>query len=379
MNGNNRRGFTLVELLVVIAIIGVLIALLLPAVQQAREAARRMSCANNLSQLILAVHNYEAANGYFPAGSINDKGPIRNAPVGYHHNWISATLPYLGDSTTYNHIDFKKSVYDKAQNGPRKLNLDYLTCPSSPWSRANDKVAVSHYVGIHNHCELPIDTTNTGVFILNRNISTNDVSDGLSFTMFLSEALPEPTSNLGWLSGTRATLRNTGTPPNQGPAVALPNVFTSKEWINTLALRPDEIDFDDGFGEIMEEGDEEEVVAEGEKTDEEPAKDETSAEQSDEKASQEENKQTRKKLGEKDFMDFTASAVPGFATGGVQVFGVLPNDPTFYVGGVSSYHPGGVNNAFGDGGVRFIAETADPQSFYQLGHRSDGKLRVGEY
>lgn len=387
MNKPNRNAFTLVELLVVIAIIGVLIALLLPAVQQAREAARRMSCANNLSQLILAVHNYEAANGFFPAGSVNDKGPIRNAPVGYHHNWISATLPYLGDPTTYNHIDFSKSVYDKAQNGPRRMNLGYLTCPSSSWNQASDKVGVSHYVGIHNHCELPIDTTNTGAFILNRRISTNDVSDGLSFTMFLSEALPETSSNLGWLSGTRATLRNLGAPPNSRSAVMLPNVFKSQEWLDTLAVKSSDLQIDDGMMDEFDEEDSEEAErgeGEVEENDSMLAADEATAEESKpgETTQEEEGEQkVVKKFTEKDFMDFSKNpaAAPGFVTGGALVYGVVPNDSTLYVGGISSHHPGGVNFAYGDGSVQFITETTATEVLCQLGHRADGQLRVGEF
>ena len=87
------RAFTLVELLVVIAIIGVLVALLLPAVQAAREAARRAACGNHLSQLIIAVHNYEMAHGHYPAGTIDAAGPVANTPAGYHHNWIAGLLP----------------------------------------------------------------------------------------------------------------------------------------------------------------------------------------------------------------------------------------------------------------------------------------------
>ena len=362
MNYKIRRGFTLVELLVVIAIIGVLIALLLPAVQQAREAARRLQCSNNLAQMILAVHNYESTNSRFPAGSVNDTGPIRNAPVGYHHNWISATLPYLGDMTTYDHIDFTKGVYDKAQNGPRKLELEIFQCPSSPSTRFSNNVAFSSYVGFHNHCELPIDTSNTGAFILNENLMANDFSDGLAYTLFLSEVIVEPSSNLGWMSGTRATLRNTGNAPNSAPAVILPNVYASKEWLNVLNLSPYEVELARDYEEsLMEEG-----MDEDEETEEAPQED-----------AEDKSKPAGKKVTEADFMDFEKAAVSSYLTTGGPVFGAIPGDPTMYVGGVSSYHPGGVMTAFGDGSVRFISEMINAPAYYQLGHRSDGQLRIG--
>lgn len=364
MNVSRYRGFTLVELLVVIAIIGVLIALLLPAVQQAREAARRMQCMNHQAQLILALHNYESAIGYFPAGSINSAGPIRNAPTGFHHNWISSTLPYLGDSTTYAHIDFSKSVYNAIQNGPRALQLEVLTCPSSPNGRANNKVAVSHYVAIHNHCELPINTTNTGTFILNQPIKALDVKDGLAFTMFVSEAKIDPTSNLGWMSGTRATLRNTGTTPNAVSAVALPNVYTDPNWLKVLEISPRELE-EKSLDAMLEEVPDETAEDEG-------------AEDGAIKEGAEDKVKADPGLTEKDFMDFTATNLPaGAGTRGV--FGVIPNDPTLYVGGISSHHPGGVGAAWGDGSVGFLGETIDPVTFRQLGHRADGQLRVGEF
>ena len=100
-----HSGFTLVELLVVIAIIGVLVALLLPAVQAAREAARRSSCLNNLSQLALAVHNYEFAVENLPAGTINPDGPIRSEPIGQHVSWLVQILPYVEMRNVYDAFD----------------------------------------------------------------------------------------------------------------------------------------------------------------------------------------------------------------------------------------------------------------------------------
>ena len=211
MKYRRHRAFTLVELLVVIAIIGILVSLLLPAVQAAREAARRTQCANNLTQLILAVQNYETAHLLYPPGTIDKSGPIVNAPQGYHHNWLTHLLPYMEEKNTYNHVDFNVGVYD-AKNAPvRQVHVATFLCPSNPY-RSSDDIALSSYAGSHHDLEAPIDADNHGVFVLNSGIRYEDISDGTAHTIFIGERihLQESPKDLGWMSGTRWTLRNTG-------------------------------------------------------------------------------------------------------------------------------------------------------------------------
>jgi prepilin-type N-terminal cleavage/methylation domain-containing protein len=223
-----RSGFTLVELLVVIAIIGILVALLLPAVQAAREAARRASCQNNLAQIILATLNYEMAHRSYPAGTLDAKGPIQSMPAGYHHSWITQILPQLEQTNIFNAIDRKVGVYHPKNAPARKAFLRVLACPSSGVANS----AYSHYAGVHHDLEAPIDETNHGTFILNRHLTYEDITDGSSNTLFLGEKLPDEW-DLGWMSGTRATLRNTGAAINVArplaPAAGLPGLQEETE------------------------------------------------------------------------------------------------------------------------------------------------------
>jgi prepilin-type N-terminal cleavage/methylation domain-containing protein len=217
MQSRHRTGFTLVELLVVIAIIGVLVALLLPAVQAAREAARRMQCTNNLCQLILAVQNYELTFRVYPPGTINDTGPIQNVPEGYHHNWLTQLLPYIEEQVIYNHVDFKVGVYDNKNLPARQTPIRILQCPTD--AGGSNDLWLTNYAGCHNDVEAPINTDNRGVFFLNSSVRPLDVSDGVSHTLFISEKLitqkvVDALPDFGYMSGTRSTLRNTGTQIN---------------------------------------------------------------------------------------------------------------------------------------------------------------------
>ena len=216
-----RPGFTLIELLVVIAIIAILIALLLPAVQQAREAARRTQCKKNLFQIGLALQNYHQAHESLPPGSLNESGPIRHEPKGYHHNWIVCLLPHLDERPIYSRIDPNVGIYDAANATARQAPIALLYCPSDPAARTSARAddvsaALTNYAGVHHPVEAAIDVMNHGVLFLNSRVRFEDVPDGVSHTIFVGE-FKRSEADLGWASGTRASLRNGGVTINATP------------------------------------------------------------------------------------------------------------------------------------------------------------------
>jgi prepilin-type N-terminal cleavage/methylation domain-containing protein/prepilin-type processing-associated H-X9-DG protein len=222
----SRRGFSLIEMLLVTAIIAVLVALLLPAVEQCREAARRTQCQNNLSQIAIALTNYEMAFSTLPPGTVNATGPIVNAasPDEYHVSWTVQILPFLELETVHRRIDFRKGVYDPVNLLPQQRNIDTFRCPSDTPATLPDRRKLTNFAGVHSSKNVPIDVNQDGLLFLNSRVGYGDIPDGSSCTLAVGERIGDPDEVWGWASGTRDTLRNGGTAIN-GILIPAPTAF----------------------------------------------------------------------------------------------------------------------------------------------------------
>jgi prepilin-type N-terminal cleavage/methylation domain-containing protein/prepilin-type processing-associated H-X9-DG protein len=210
-----RRGFTLIELLVVIAIIGILIGLLLPAVQKVREAAARMSCTNNLKQIGLALHSYHDTLSSFPPGYIDGNTDPNSTPdndVGPGWGWAAFLLPFVEQQNLSNQINFRQGIGTGSNAAPSQVSLKVYLCPSDAYQEKftvwPTSIVVAHgsYVGCNGWEECfygaggnPQGGAGTdglaggygragvGVFYRNSRIRIADVTDGLSNTIFVGE------------------------------------------------------------------------------------------------------------------------------------------------------------------------------------------------
>ncbi len=262
---NRKMGFTLVELLVVIAIIGVLVALLLPAVQAAREAARRSQCANNLKQIGLAMHNYHDTLKTLPTGFTNDYGVAINfqgqqyahhttsPPERYRASWAwsAYVAPYMELSSQHDLLGVTRRHAALALADPavQQLMLNpvpTLRCPSDDGPRLNTSgdrrpmdvngarhtVALANYVGVnHGRATLNIDNDQrncNGVLYVDSEISFRDVSDGTSNVLMVGERCWQTTharcstrQNNGSAIAFVAVASDTMAHPNRGNACAI--------------------------------------------------------------------------------------------------------------------------------------------------------------
>ena len=212
MPSRNRlrcSAFTLVEMLVTIAIIGIFIGILTPGIQAMRETARRSACQSRLMGIGIAIQSYHSRWQHFPVGTIADAGPIISVAKAdtatRHHNWIGRLVGLMDQPVVASNINRSASVYDTVNEPVLSLNLPNVKCPSATSHPING----SNYVGLHHPTEKQIDKMDHGAFVLNVPITRDDVTDGLSNTIFVSEKITRA-GDLGWLSGTRATLRNVG-------------------------------------------------------------------------------------------------------------------------------------------------------------------------
>jgi prepilin-type N-terminal cleavage/methylation domain-containing protein/prepilin-type processing-associated H-X9-DG protein len=202
ISSGRRRGFTLIELLVVIAIIAVLIALLLPAVQQAREAARRTQCKNNLKQLGLALHNYHDTFNTLPTGTVFETDLTQGC-----WGWPVLVMPQLEQATLSTALDpghrkFNQVLKDTSANGYVLLQkiLPVFQCPSDPGNPLNDNrpfvatgptnpfyLARSNYMGNGGDQDDWTKQYAKGIFGENTSIKFGDITDGLSNSFLAGE------------------------------------------------------------------------------------------------------------------------------------------------------------------------------------------------
>jgi prepilin-type N-terminal cleavage/methylation domain-containing protein/prepilin-type processing-associated H-X9-DG protein len=192
---NQRCGFTLIELLVVIAIIGILIALLLPAVQKVREAASRTSCTNNLKQIGLALHNYHDTNRNFP--------PSSTSKPSKRHSWVAFVLPYFEQDPLYKRYNFAKNWYAPSNSKAVASQLTIFQCPSTPTTNRVDSTFTPNAACVDYNATRGVSpdlvrvglvpsTDLKGVLTKNKGTRMGQITDGTSNTIIVAENAGRP-------------------------------------------------------------------------------------------------------------------------------------------------------------------------------------------
>lgn len=269
----SRPGLTLIELLVVISVIGLLIALLLPAVQAAREAARRAQCINNLKQLTLAAQNYHEALGSYPCGQYLHPYSVaaRNGLRENNSSWLVAMLSQLEQSPLYNAVNFSYmwgtrpqgawNSYGEQNATVRTTVLNLLVCPSDPSPRTdgnnadeigNELAAGTSYLGnIGSNClggrefpcalpelgDVPNDPRGgNGVIWRKGSATISQITDGLSSTFLAGEQIMAISDWNAWVHANES-LGSTAMPLNYRPPYPNQGTYQQIYWFWTYSFR----------------------------------------------------------------------------------------------------------------------------------------------
>ncbi len=328
LRASNRRGFTLIELLVVIAIIAILIALLLPAVQQAREAARRTQCKNNLKQLGLALHNHHSAFGYFPSQRDDKKAPVAASQQSFYRWSVLALLtPYLEQTNIYNAIDLKQPLFVFSAGPPPSVvtqpglsdvvatKVPGFLCPSDTHERIVEEWGATNYVacngsGANGGTYEDAD----GVFYHDSQTRIGDILDGSSNTAAFSETL------IG--SGAADSTRGTANASSDGDLASV--------WNASATTIDDSWCLSDGSSVIFKRG---EKWADG-------------------------------SVNDTGYHHFRAPNTD------------INDCYSRYaaIKSARSRHPGGANVLMADGAVRFVSDSVDLTTWRNVGARNDGQV-----